>query len=171
MTAAARARILTAAAMAALAIFLAFRDKRPASSLPAPKAEPAANEPRGSTAPQDTIYRMFDAARAGDVGVYASQFDGAMAASIRAAVVEQGEAKFGGYLSRTHGSVKGLAVDAPQPVSERETKVRVEYVYADRNEGQLMYLERDDAAREWKIVRLDKVERVKTAVPYGTPAQ
>jgi hypothetical protein len=45
----------------------------------------------------------------------------------------------------------------------------VEYVYQDRNEAQIMHLEK--AGNDWKIARVDGAERVKTPVPYGTPVQ
>jgi hypothetical protein len=48
-------------------------------------------------------------------------------------------------------------------------KLRVEYVFADRNEVQWMYLE--NANGSWKIARVDATERVKTLIPYGTPVQ
>ena len=56
-----------------------------------------------------------------------------------------------------------------QTVTDREAKVRVEYVCQDRNEAQTMYLEK--GAGGWKISRVDGAERVKTLVPYGTPVQ
>jgi hypothetical protein len=51
--------------------------------------------------------------------------------------------------------------------SSNEARIRVEYVYADRNEAQQVYLERIDG--DWKISGVDASERVKTLVPYGTP--
>ena len=57
----------------------------------------------------------------------------------------------------------------PQPVSDREVKARVEYVFQDRNEVQYVYLAKMSGA--WKISRVDSSERVKTLVPYGTPVQ
>ena len=47
--------------------------------------------------------------------------------------------------------------------------MRVEYVYQDRNEAQMMFLEK--AQGGWRIARVDGTERVKTLVPYGTPVQ
>lgn len=165
MTSAARqARILTAVLLTGLGLFLAVRDGRTGKSNPVPPPAP-------QTTPQEAIYAMFDAARSGNVEEYAAQFNGAMASSIAQAIAEQGRARFAAYLEKTHGPVKGLAVDAPQQVSNREATARVEYVFADRNEAQLVHLERPGEGKAWKIARLDKVERVKTVVPYGTPAQ
>ena len=46
-------------------------------------------------------------------------------------------------------------------------KVQVEYVYADRNEVQFVYLIKE--GRRWKISAVDSAQRVKTLVPYGSP--
>jgi hypothetical protein len=57
----------------------------------------------------------------------------------------------------------------PQPLTEREVKLKVEYVYQDRNETQQLYVEKTPGG--WRIARVDSAERVKTLVPYGTPVQ
>ncbi len=51
--------------------------------------------------------------------------------------------------------------------SGNDAQVRVEYVYADRNEVQQIFLERVDEI--WKIARVSEIQRVETPVPYGTP--
>ena len=126
----------------------------------APKAEPS---------PQDAIYAMLDAARIGDVTAYLSSYSGQMAAGLKQSLAETSEAGFAKYLKDSNAAVKGIAISEPQPLTDREVKVRVEYVYQDRNEAQTMYLERGGAG--WKIARVDSAERVKTLVPYGTPVQ
>ena len=62
-----------------------------------------------------------------------------------------------------------MALQEPQALTDREVKVRVEYVYQDRNEVQQMYLEK--SGNNWKITRVDSAERIKTLVPYGTPVR
>ena len=73
------------------------------------------------------------------------------------------------YLKSTASPVKGIAITEPQVLTDREVKVRVEYVYQDRNEIQFFYMEKQ--GKDWKIARLDATERIKTLVPYGTPVQ
>jgi hypothetical protein len=126
----------------------------------APKAEPS---------PQDAIYAMLDAARAGDVKAYLSSYTGQMDAALKQSLAETTEAGFAKYLTESNVAVKGIAIAEPQPLTDREVKVRVEYVYQDRNEAQTMYLEKGSGG--WKITRVDSAERVKTLVPYGTPVQ
>jgi len=126
----------------------------------APKAEPS---------PQDAIYAMLDAARIGDVKSYMASYTGQMDSALKQSLAETGEGGFAKYLKDSNAAVKGIAISEPQPLTDREVKVRVEYVYQDRNEAQTMYMEK--GAGGWKIARVDGAERVKTLVPYGTPVQ
>jgi hypothetical protein len=124
-------------------------------------------ETRSAPEPQDTVYAMLNAARAGDVNAYLANFTGQMEAALRQSISETTEAGFAKYLKDSHDSLKGVAVSDPQPVTDTEAKVRVEYVYQDRNEAQTMVLEKNPSG--WKISRVDGDERVKTLIPYGTP--
>lgn len=124
---------------------------------------------RVEATPQDVIYGVLDAAREGNVRQYLAGYTGPMETSLRQAVAESTEAGFARYLRETNAPIKGVAILEPQPVSEREVKVRVEFVYQDRNEAQQMYLEK--TAGGWKIARVDAAERVKTLIPYGTPVE
>ena len=110
---------------------------------------------------------MMDAARNGDVKKYMANYTGEMARSLERARSESGD--FAKYLRDSNAALKGIAVMEPQSQSEREAKVRVEYVYQDRTEAQYFYLEK--AARGWKISRVEAAERVKTIIPYGTPVE
>jgi hypothetical protein len=153
-----RARALTLIVLlVALGVIIG---RRPGSKTPAAGPEPA---------PQNTVYGMLDAARAGDVKSYVDFYTGQMQASVRQAIAEAGEAGFARYLKESNAEVKGVAMAEPQTLTEREVMIRVEYVYQDRNEAQVMYLER--TAASWKIARVDGMERVKTLVPYGTPVR
>ena len=119
--------------------------------------------------PQDAIYGMLDAARNGNVAAYLASYTGGLAAGLSESIRESTEAGFAKYLRDSNAAIKGVAVGEPQPVSDGEVSVRVEYVYQDRNEAQIMHLEK--AGNDWKIARVDGAERVKTLVPYGTPVQ
>ena len=131
-----------------------------ATVAPAPKADPT---------PQDAIYGMLDAARAGDVKAYLASYTGQMSASLAESLAETTPPAFAKYLQDSNAAIKGVAISEPQTLTDREVKIRVEYVYQDRNEAQFMYLEK--ASGGWKIARVDGTERVKTLVPYGTPVQ
>ena len=164
-----RAKIVTVVVLAgAFAIVLAqktgwrARDLRLSdlTARAAPKPDPT---------PQDAIYGMLDAARAGDTKLYLASYAGQMESALRQSVAESTPSKFAQYLKDSNAAIKGIAISEPQSLTDREVKVRVEYVYQDRNEAQFMYLEK--MASGWKIARVDGVERVKSLVPYGTPVQ
>ncbi len=125
--------------------------------------------PKADPTPQDAIYAMLDAARDGKVRDYLAAHTGQMEIALSKAVAESTEEGFTRYLLETNASIKGVALQEPQTLTDREVKVRVEYVYQDRNEVQYMYLEKIGNA--WKIARVDTTERIKTLVPYGTPVQ
>jgi hypothetical protein len=128
---------------------------------------PAAAKP--DPTPQDAIYGMLDAARGGDIKAYMASYSGQMATSLEQSLSETTPAAFAKYLQDSNAAIKGVAISEPQALTDREMKVRVEYVYQDRNEAQTMYLEK--SGTQWKIARVDSAERVKTLVPYGTPVQ
>ena len=90
-----------------------------------------------------------------------------MEASLRRAAAEIGEARLLKSLQEKNAPVKGIAILEPERLSEREVKARVEYVFADRNEVQIVYLEK--AGERWKIARVEGAQRIETLVPYGTP--
>lgn len=163
MTAPRKAHFATAAALAVLLGVVAFRQagwRLPAFTKVEQKRE---------ATPQDAIYAMLDAARDGNIAAYLACYTGQMETALRQAIAEKTEAGFSAYLKETNAPLKGVAVMAPETLSGREVKVRVEFVYQDRNEAQFMYLEKTGGA--WKIARLDAAERARTLVPYGTPVK
>ena len=124
---------------------------------------------RAEAGPQDAVYAMLDAAREGNVRKYLAAHTGQMEAALRQMIAEKGEPAFAAYLQQFNAPIKGIAILEPQPLTDREVRLRVEYVYQDRNEAQTMYLEKTSGA--WKIARVETTERVKTVIPYGTPVQ
>src|SRR6478609_3028548 len=117
--------------------------------------------PRPATAkpdptPQDAIYAMLDAARVGDVNTYLASYTGQMEASLKQSIGETTESGFAKYLKNQNATIKGIAISEPQQLTDREVKIRVEYVYQDRNEAQMMFLEKGPAG--WKIARVDGTE-------------
>jgi hypothetical protein len=144
-----QARVITIVMLTAIGLFIATRKREP---------QPTALVSK----PQDAIYAMLDAARTGDVEQYLSYYTGGLAESLRQSVT-------GKYLRETNEPIKGIAVNEPQQITDREVKVRVEFVYQDRNEAQIFYLQK--AGEQWRIANLGTAERLKTLAPYGSPAQ
>jgi hypothetical protein len=124
-------------------------------------------KPSRAQEPQDAVYAMLDAARAGDVKQYLASYTGPMETALRRTLSETREPAQ--YLKDSNAAIKGVAISDAGQVSDAEVKLRVEFVYQDRNEVQMMYL--DKIGSGWKIVRADSEERVKTLIPYGTPVK
>lgn len=160
MTQRRKAQLLTLATLLVLLVFLYMRQG---------SWRGLRIEPRGDVTPQEAVYRMLDAARRGDVEAYLNAHAGQMETTLRAAIAEKGERGFAAYLRELNAPIKGIAITEPQYLSDREARLRVEYVYQDRNEAQTMDLEK--IGGQWKITRAGTVERVKTVIPYGTPVE
>ena len=122
-----------------------------------------------SATPEDTVYRMLDAARDGYVTAYLSCYTGPMESSLRQIVKEKGENALAEYIRNFNASIKGVALQPPQPMSDNEMRERIEFVYDDRNETQIYYLQRNGA--RWQIASQENAEGVKALVPYGTPVE
>jgi hypothetical protein len=119
---------------------------------------------RAPASPEDGIYAMFDAARAGNAQAYLDCFSGPLREQLAATAKE--DAKFKEYLIRQNSAVQGIALTVTDRPSPSEAKVRLEYVYSDHNEVQNIRLKMEGA--RWKIVGLDGAEPVQPVVPYGT---
>lgn len=155
--------------MLALALGLALARQngwRVPNLLPTPGAPSTAKQ---APDPRGAIYAMLAAARDGDVNAYTASYTGQMETALQGSVRESTLDGFARYLRDSNAPIKGVAITEPEPLSASQVKVRVEYVYQDRNEAQTMYLEKADGA--WRISRVDGAERVKTLVPYGTAVQ
>lgn len=163
MTKERKAQILTVLILSAVVAGIASRKVDFQSLLPTQTSA------KSDVTPQDAIYAMLDAGRAGQVTPYLAAHTGQMEISLRKAVAESTEAGFSSYLKESNAAIKGIALQEPQQLTDREVKVRVEYVFEDRNEVQHMYLEK--IGNSWKISRVDAAERIKTIVPYGTPVK
>jgi hypothetical protein len=164
-----RQRQTATIAVLALALGLALARQngwRVPSLLPAPGGPSMAKQAPG---PRDVIYAMLAAARDGDVNAYLASYTGQMETVLQASVRETTPDGFARYLRDSNAGIKGVAITEPEPLSGSQVKVRVEYVYQDRNEAQTIYLDKVDGA--WRIARVDAAERVKTLVPYGTQVQ
>lgn len=155
MTKERRATWMTVAVLAgAFAMVLVQRSGWGPSPAPTAKPDPT---------PQQTIYSMLDAARSGDASAYLANFTPAMQVAVGV------ESSLARDLRESSAAIKGVALTEPQAISEREVKLRVEYVFQDRNEARIMYLER--SASGWKIARINPAELVQTPVPYGAPVK
>src|SRR5260370_17478263 len=93
-----------------------------------------ARVPKPDPAPQDPIYSMLDAAREGNAAKYLSFYTGQMQSSLTQTQTEQGNEAFSRYLKESNAAIKGVALQEPQALTDREVKVRVENAYQHRNQ-------------------------------------
>jgi hypothetical protein len=123
------------------------------------------SRPRSQT-PEDTAYGMLDAARAGDTAVYVDTFSGPLQQQIQQAIRESGKTQFATYLTAQSSSFQSVALSVADQPSDIEARLRVEYVYANRNEVQTFHLKKSGG--RWKIVGISGTDQIKTLIPYGT---
>ena len=102
-----------------------------------------------------------------DVEAYIRCYNGEMARQLEQSTAEMTRDGFAKYLQDRNREIKGIAINEPEQASSNKVRVRVEYVYQDRNEAQFFYLEK--AGSDWMITGADSTQRVPTLVPYGTP--
>lgn len=116
--------------------------------------------------PEDVIWSMMDASRAGDVPSYLACFAEDLDRTLRKTAETMTETAFSDYLKQTSREIKGVALSNITSINDEELKIRLEFVYQDKNEVQYYHLKRVGDA--WKIRYIEGSERVKTLVPYGT---
>lgn len=163
-----KAQIVTVAVLALVVVaVVAKKSGWKASSAASAGASILSADRKKDAEPRDTIYRMLDAARDGDVEAYIDCHSGDMRNKLAQSREEMTAGGFAKYLQGRNREIKGIAINEPERASNRAVQVRVEYVYQDRNEAQQFYLEKLNG--EWKIARVDQAVRVPTLVPYGTP--
>src|SRR5437763_3585014 len=161
MSADKKAKVVTVIVLAgALAVVLGQKYGWKMPNVKVSDLAPKAAAPKADPTPQDAIYGMLDAARVGDVKTYLASYSGQMETALKQSISETTESGFAKYLKDQNASIKGIAISEPQTLTDREVKVRVEYVYQDRNEAQMMFLEKA-APGVWRIARVAGTERVK----------
>lgn len=162
-----QAKVLTGALFLAAIVFVVGQNNDWRLPSGGAAADLLPSRTKRDPAPRDTIYAMLDAARDGDVAAYIDCYGGEMTRRLEQSRDEMTREGFAKYLRDRNAEIKGIAINEPEQASDSRVRVRVEYVYEDRNEAQLVYLEKTGG--DWKIVGLDSAERVPTLVPYGTP--
>ena len=125
-----------------------------------------AERPTAATTPEDAIYGMLEAARAGDTSAYLDYFSGEMHAQLLQVIKEDSEPTFAAYLKSQNRAFEGVAVSLTSRPSDTEAQVKVEYIYRGHNEVQGVYLRKEPSG--WKIVRIANAEQQMTPFPFGT---
>jgi hypothetical protein len=156
--------ILTVAALMGVLAFATFRAHR--WQLLSWSDWRAVSLKRRAPSPEDSVFLMLDRARIGDVEAYLDCFDDPLRAQLAETIKESTVEQFRSYLVSQNAAIRGVAVSLTDRPSPDEARVRVEYVYSDRNEVQEIYVKQE--GEKWKIVKVMGSERIKTLIPYGT---
>jgi hypothetical protein len=119
----------------------------------------------GPAGPEETIYGMLDAARAGDTNAYLDMFSETMRDQLLQGMKENVNSNFAAYLKSQNAAFQGVAVSVTGRPSDNEAQVRVEYVYSNRDEVQTVYLRKNS---RWRIVKVAGAEQVMTLLPFGS---
>lgn len=119
-----------------------------------------------AAAPEDIIWQMSDAARAGNVAAYLDCYSGALRQNLEKTASEMGEARFSEYLKQLNNEITGIAVSDLTQANAQEAELRVEFVFRGKNEVQTHHFKLVNG--KWKIDRVDDAERMKVLIPYGT---
>jgi hypothetical protein len=123
------------------------------------------SRPRAAS-PEDTVYGMLDAARTGDTAVYVDTFSGPLQQQIQQVIRESGKKQFATYLTAQSSSFQSVALSVADQPNDVEARLRVEYVYANRNEVQTFHLTRSGG--RWRIIGISGTDQIKTLIPFGT---
>ena len=97
---------------------------------------------------------------------YVDTFGGPLRQQIQQVMRESGKSQFANYLSTQSGAFQSVAVSVTDQPSDAEARLRVEYVYTNRNEVQTFHLKKD--AGRWAIIGISGTDQIKTLIPYGT---
>lgn len=159
-----RPALLTAAFLALLLglIFLRTHGWR----LPANVSTLFSRSRATSATPDEIVYSMLDAARTGNTAVYVGTFSGPLQQQIQQVIRESGKTQFAAYLTGQSLSFQSVALSVTDQPSDLEARLRVEYVYSNRNEVQTYHVRKFGS--RWKIVGISGTDLTKTLIPYGT---
>ena len=123
------------------------------------KAEP------GSAA-ADCIHNMLRYSREGRTAEYLDCFEPKLRAKLEGERDAMKAGEFADYLRRRAQPVRGFACSDETVLDENTNRIKVEWVFEDRNEIQLFSLKRIDGV--WKIADMTEAQYKKPSVPYGT---
>ncbi len=150
------------------ALYSARRPRQPRTPTAATRGVTAATPASLDNTMISSIEAATAAARAGNLTAYLEQFTDPLRGQLERTRAEKGDAYLIGYLKRLMAPVKGVAVNlrTKQDSAPNETRLMVEFIYADRNEVQPFFLRRVGEA--WRISRMDSVHSTPILIPFGT---
>jgi hypothetical protein len=114
----------------------------------------------------DCIRNMSRYSREGRVEEYLNCFEPELRTRLERARDEMKRNKFADSLRRRAAPVRGIAFSDEIRLDEETIRIKVEWVFEDRNEIQHFMLKK--AGDVWKIVDMTEARYKKPIIPYGT---
>ncbi|MEW6379349.1 MAG: hypothetical protein AB1611_07055 [bacterium] len=113
---------------------------------------------------EDVIWKMFSAAKAGDIQRYLECFSGPSLATLEENRKQGTDTAFQDYIKRDVQDIKALSIINGQQEDPQKAVFEVEVVYSDRNEAQTFSLQK--AQGSWKITGITRPVISKQPIPY-----
>ncbi len=128
----------------------------------------AAPAPAGAASPGDCVREMAGHGREGRIEAYLDCFAGPLREELAQARAASGDAAFAALLRGRAAPVRGIAIYEEEARDANSARLRVEWVFDDRNEIQSFTL-RQEGGR-WKVVQMQEADYTKPEIAYGTEA-
>lgn len=125
-----------------------------------------AQSPTAVTTPSERVQAMSRLAEEGSADEYVDCFTGKLKAKIEQTREDMTDEEFGAVIRKRAGAVKGVAISNREELADGGVRLRVDWVFADRNEIQTFTLRAD--GDDWKIAEITDSQYEKPEIPYGT---
>jgi hypothetical protein len=116
--------------------------------------------------PGGCIRAMLRYSRDGVVKDYLDCFTGELRQELEQARDQAGAKEFANLLRGRAEPVRGVAVSDETAVDDVTTRLKVEWVFEDRNEIQMFTLAKEGGT--WRISDMTEAQYMKPEIPYGT---
>lgn len=122
--------------------------------------------PRAKASPAACVRSMSDFSREGRVERYLDCFTGRLRSELEQEYKQMKPEAFAELLQRRSRGVRGVAISDEERPDANTARLRVEWVFEDRNEIQGFTLKKRGDA--WKIAAITDARFEKPEIPYGT---
>jgi len=119
--------------------------------------------------PSGVVFDLFQRAKAGDVRGYLACFASDLRETVAASSRDMGDRAFREQIRAMGEAVKGVLVQEDR-ADDREARLRVELVYADRSHNDVQTFVLRRSGGQWLITSMSRAKPLKMPIPYGTPA-
>jgi hypothetical protein len=123
-------------------------------------------KPPVESTPAERVNAMARYSSEGMAPEYIDCFTGQLRAALEQTRDQMKPGAFGELLRNRSASVRGVAISDQTQPDENTSKMKVEWIFEDRNEAQYFTLLKVDG--DWKISEMSGAQYNKPEIPYGT---